>query len=521
MQRKKQSSRDDESGTRQAGSAHGVAEEIDRFLQGKSKAQLIALIRELAGQYPEVAQDLADRQRIVSGEIAWVVERLYAEIQDLAARPGWQTRWDDEGYTPDYSPIRNKLEVLLKEGHADEVLLLGREILTAGVRQVEQSDDEGETALQIASCVPVIVAALDRSSLDSADRLMWALDAVLEDDYDLCRDLADYLEGSHPRSAWQTVADRLLARLAHLKSAKGVGEFERDYARDALGDWAIVALEGAGREDEIIPLCEAEATETSSYGRLVALLIAAERYQDAEHWIRKGCQATQKSWPGIAAGLRDQLRGIRVVENDWAAVTALLADEFVRHPSTKTFGDCKAAADKVEAWPKVREYLLNYMEKGDVPWEQEGWPLPATSLDTPERERQNGFPMIDERISIAILEKKPDQVLHWYDRLSEQPHRWHTVDEDRIASAIQVYAPDRAVALWQAKAESLIARVEPRAYREAATYLGKAGALMANRGHEDQWQKYVLDLRQTHARKRRLIEILDGLQQNPGTKKRR
>ena len=369
--------------------------------------------------------------------------------------------------------------------------------------------------------MPVIVAALDRSSLDCADRLMWALDAVLEDEYELCDDLADYLGRPHPRSAWQIVTDRLLARLNDLKSTKEADDFSRDYARDRLSDWAIYAMERAGREDKIIPLCEAEVTKTTSYGRLVARLIAAGRHDDAERWIREGCQATEERWPGIAAGLRDQLREIRVLEKNWAAVAAILAEEFVRHPSRRTFGDCKAASSKIKAWPKLRGYLLNYLEKGGLPWEQEGWPLPKTGLDAPKREQEDRFPMVGELVGIAILEKKPDQVLRWYDRLSDQPYRWRGLDEDEIATAIQAHAPDRAVAIWQAKAERLIAQVEPRAYQEAATYLRKAGVVMASRGEKEQWQKYLLDLRGTHARKRRLMEILDSLDGRPGTNKRR
>ncbi|MCZ7663784.1 MAG: hypothetical protein M5U22_13025 [Thermoleophilia bacterium] len=311
----------------------------------------------------EIEQDLSDRRQIVSGDAKKLVTRLRREIREIGAKPGWKNYWQGEGYTPDYSGIRKKLEVLLKEGHADEVLTLGRELLTTGTRQVEESDDEGETAGEIAGCMPVIVEALDQSSLGCADKLGWALDAVLEDEFELCDDLAEYLRRQHPESAWQALTDRLLARLHDLKSAEGAGDFSRNYARDQLSDWAIHAMERAGREDEIIPLCEAEATKTSNYGRLVERLVAARRYDDAEHWIQKGFRATEERWPGIAAGLRNQLREIRALEKNWPAVAAMQAEEFVRHPSRKTFTDCKGASSKVKAWPQVRAYLLDYLEK--------------------------------------------------------------------------------------------------------------------------------------------------------------
>jgi uncharacterized Zn finger protein len=46
-----------------------VIKEIAAFLKDKTKAQLIELIHELAGRHPDMAQDLADRRQIVSGNV--------------------------------------------------------------------------------------------------------------------------------------------------------------------------------------------------------------------------------------------------------------------------------------------------------------------------------------------------------------------------------------------------------------------------------------------------------------------
>lgn len=513
--------RDDEIGEDEIALSSKGGTEIDVFLKGKTKAQLIQLFHEIAEQYPEIAQELADRQQMISGDAKTLVTRLRREIRDIGAKPGWRNHWDGEGFTPDYSGIRKKLGVLLKEGHADKVLILGQELVATGTRHVEESDDEGETAGEVAGCMPVIVEALDRSSLEGADKLTWALDAVLRDDYDVCEAFVEYLQRRHPPSSWWALTDRLLVRLHDSTSIKDADDFGRNYARDRLSNWAIYAMEAAGREDEIIPLCEAEATRTHSYARLVERLNSARRYDDAERWIQEGLRATKEKWPGIAAGLRDRLRHIRVLEKDWPAVAAMEAEEFVRHPSRKAFTTCRVASGKVKAWPAVRDHLLGYLEKGDLPWEQKGWPLPETRLDAPGPGPRDRFPRVNDLIGIAILEKKPDQVLHWYDQPSRQRSGWLGVDDDEIATAVQIHAPDRAVAIWRNKAERLIAQVKPSAYQEAATYLRKAGAVMARREEQEQWDTYLRDLRETHARKRRLMEILDGLEGKPIASKRR
>jgi uncharacterized Zn finger protein len=497
-----------------------IQKDINDFLKGKTKAQLIDLIHELAGQYPEMAKDLSDRKQLLSGNTRALVTRLQREIRDIGDEPGWQDYWQNEGFTPDYSGIRKKLETLLKAGHADEVLTLGKELVATGTRLVEESHDEGETAMEVARCVPLVVRALDGSSLDTSDRLIWALDAVLEDQFELCEAFAEYLYRRHPKSAWHSLANLLLERLGRFKSTRGFDDFSRDYKRDRLSDWAIHALERAGRENEIIPLCETEARKTGSYDRLVDQLVQERSFEQAEIWINKGIRDIGGRWPGIASNLRDKLRSIRTFEKNWPAVAAMLVEEFVRHPSRSGFADCKKACDKAKIWPKVRESLLRYLEKGALPWKQKDWPLPESGLDPPDADRRNRFPLVEVLIEIAILEKNPEQVLRWYDLRPDTHFGWYGVDEDTIALSVQDHAPDRAVDIWKNKAERLIAQVKPRAYRDAVKCLRKAGVVMIREKKSVQWEKYLKELRELHFRKRRLIEMLDGMDGKPIVKKR-
>ena len=129
----------------------------------------------------------------------------------------------------------------------------------------------------------------------------------------------------------------------------------------------------------------------------------------------------KKNGQAIASGLRDKLLEIRTVEKNWPAVAAMAAEEFVRRPSQQAFTECKKACDKAKVWPKVRESLLRYLGNGELPWEQKGWPLPESGLDRPRANKQNRFPLVGDLIDIAILEKKPDQVLRWYDQRPKDP----------------------------------------------------------------------------------------------------
>lgn len=492
-----------------------LMKDIAAYLKGKSREQLAELIRELAGEYPGIACELADRQRISSGNVESIITRLRGEIKETGAEPGWQNYRDGEGYTPDYSDIRSTMEELLKAGYADEVLSLGEELIEAGNNQIMMSNDDGETAMQIASCIPVVAEALDQSSLDTADKLTLALKVVLKDNYGIYRIFERYLFREFPREDWNVLADRLLEQLSGKETIGSPADFKRDYARDNLTDWTIHALKCAGREEEVVPLCRTEAERTNSYERLVRILISEHRWTEAEEWIRKGIRATGDALPGIAAQLRKYLEKIRTRKKDWPAVAAMKADEFLRYPSGATLTSCREAAEKISSWPKVRGCLVEYLESGRLPWKQKGWPFPESDINPAEDFRGRRYPMIRELIEIAILEKEPAVVLHWYDKIPEMRSGWYVVDEDSIAAAIQSHAPDRAVSIWKARAEGLIDQVKPSAYLEAAEYLRKVGIVMSGEGGEEEWNRYLEELRKEHRRKRRLMEVIDGLEEIP------
>ena len=152
--------------------------EVAAYLDGKTKTQLTELIYDMAGKFPKMAQELTDRKQLASGNVKSLITRLKKDIRQTSNEPSWQNHWDHEGYTPDYSEIRVKLETLLNAGHPDEVLKLGKELIELGYRQIEESHDDGETATEIESCMPVIVKALEQSSMENTDRLAWAVDVV-------------------------------------------------------------------------------------------------------------------------------------------------------------------------------------------------------------------------------------------------------------------------------------------------------------------------------------------------------
>ena len=482
------------------------------FLKKHTKAQLIELIKDLAQRYPDVLEHLLDRINLSSGTVSKMVDALRNEIQELSLEPGWQNYWRGEGYTPDYSRVRHRLEALLDQGYTDEVVALGEELLEAGIRQVEISHDEGETHEEIASCMDVVFRALPQSSLSSTDKMLWAVDRELEDQYALCEGMEVFWQQKYKKADWNMLAEKLTKRLKRFSKTK-----DDRYRRDRLTDWIITALKNAGRKDEMVPLCEKEAVKTKSYVRLVRILMEAKQWKSAEQWINKGIQATKKKWPGIASQLRTTLREMREKQGDWLQVAALRADDLIANPSFETFQMFQKAARRAKVWKKVKPAVMKYLETGKISLSGSSWPLPETGISQAKERRPIQFPEIETLIDIAIDEKKPDDVIRWHDQRKPPKFlwRWSGSRDDKVAIAIAERYPDRAVEIWKKMAENLIAEVKPKAYEKAAVYLVKIQRVLKKRKKNKEWQKYILEIRQEHFRKRKLLEILDSLNDKP------
>src|SRR5262249_48597843 len=128
---------------------------------------------------------------------------------------------------------------------------------------------------------------------------------------------------------------------------------------------------------------------------------------------------------------------------------------------------------------------------------------------------------LDVLMDLAIAEKRPDDVLRWYDRLRENRRGagfgWYGMNTsaERVADAVAEKHPDRALEIYRDLAEGQIARPSPSAYEEAARPLRKTKALLRRLNRAAEWTQYLAKLREENRRKRRLMEVLDRLEGRP------
>ena len=482
------------------------------FLESWSENELVSYILELAAEYPEVKRRLTTRAALECGDATELIAQTKAEVARVTSEQSWYNHWQHEGHLPSYSDLRQRLQRLLELGQMDALLSLGETLFEAGMRQVGSSDDEGHSASELASCMEIVFQAVLPSSRSDVEKLMFVIDRLLEDPFDLCPGADVVLEADWPVAAWSAAADELLRRL-HSLPVPNANDFSSSYDRQRLANRAIECLRQAGREAEVIPLCEAEAPRTNSYERLLRELLAVRRFEDAKRWAREGIERTAQRWPGIAGSLQRQLEEIATAEKDWPTLLTLRTEDFTRHPSVSSLEELLTAAKKTSNAEAVRTAALHFLETGA--WPQATASVPARPAPRgrkpkpPPVAHPHARPHFDVLLDLAIHEKRLDDVLHWYDRMSADRAYGASYRAAQVADAVATSHPDRALALYQSVIEADVARTSPSAYESALPYLRKVRDLLHKQKRAADWTAYLASLRERHRRKSRFMEVLD------------
>ncbi len=477
------------------------------YLEGLTKDGLIRLLETLALHDPGVRAAIDDRRSIAREGAGPIFDALLSEIDAVTSEEPCYDHWSHS--IPDYTRVQEKMNALLSAGHADEVVLAGQALLQKGAGRIEMIDDEGETADQIAACMDIVFSALAASSRPAHEKILYAIEAELEDTYDLCGGAWGVLAGDYPEEEWSTAADHLLKRLEETSLVEDYDNFITKYQRSRLVNMIAVALDKAGRWDEATVLQMEVVGRTDAYPDIVARLLREGRRDEALHWIARGISETEEAAPGIAGELWTILREMREKEASWPVVAAIRAETFFSEPTYPTFRDLEEAARRAGVYDGVRDAAMHYLITGERPPAGEGV-LPDTGIGPRAPRWKITAPITDTLIEIAIAEGKPDEILHWYDRREEDAmdHRQRNDLEDRVADAVVDAYPERAIAIWKKKAERLIARVQVPAYEESLRYLRRLQSHMP----PAEWEKYRGDLRRRHSKKRRFLEVLNRVE---------
>ena len=493
------------------------AEKARAALGAMSKAKLVEWAMGRFAVDPSLFDTLPLAAPLTDKALARTVARLRRRIRDTANERGWQDHWNHRGYTPDYEPIRVQLEELLKGGHEAVVAELGEEIFELGTAQVEESDDEGETAWQVRECLSVVLDARGKTREPAARLMIWYWDKLMNDEFALLDGLPPPVEEARlSRADWRQVAEAFGNRLASSPKPASDGRWSSErYRREKLLARTRSALSKAGEDERAIRLMIEELPYCNNYVELVQCLLASKAHDQAAHWAREGFHQTLEHWPGIAWKLVELLIETASGRREWLLAAALRVEAFLWHTNVDRYRDAEEAGRKADCWQPVRQALLRFLETGTAPSSAAGWPLPGTGLQWSGPRFPRTFPDHKELIAVALYESRNEDALRWF---REAPRKdYHA---EAVARVVAGTHPDVSLDIWRRKAENLIAQVKPGAYRAAMPYLSRTEKLLRGLGRSDEYRGYISGLRLRHKAKRRLMEELDKLEARQGDRRR-
>ncbi|MBN1900626.1 SWIM zinc finger domain-containing protein [Candidatus Sumerlaeota bacterium] len=524
---------------------------IRDYLKSMDKEKLEKWILDHVNDCASFRKSILDAMTLEKGDTEEIVRDTRREIRKLARMTPWWNHWKQEGEMPDYAPVEKRLEYLLKLNQADAAVSLGEDLVKYGLPQIESSDDEGQTADQIASCMDIVFQAIPKSSLSPVEQLLWVIESLMKDQWGLFDDAEAILEkGEYSIKDWSKVADTLLKRLekipipVHDKNKDHVSFHER-YRRDDLRKWAIYALEKAQRKGEILAILEREAPITLCYEDLVKRLIEVKEFEKAKQWALRGFNETIGNYRGIAENMMEYLETLAGRKRDYARCAALRSLSFFNSANKERFLDVKKMAEKAGVWNETREYLLYYLEKGDLPYKslsnkessfsQTGddahfkapktskppWVLPDPRIRFPRYYSRESFPVYNALIDIAILENRMKDVIKWHEE-SKKSRNPEGEKSEGVAEFIKDSYPDIALQIWRDLVDSLLSYSDVSNYHEAKRHLEKMKPVYEKENRQGEWRELLTQLRQQNKHRRRMIEVLDsleGIRKKPKRKK--
>jgi uncharacterized Zn finger protein len=398
------------------------------------------------------------------------------------------------GWSQGVDQVIDSVERLLDEGHPGAVIELSEHALTALEEAGGTVDDsDGHLSVLSARLEELHLAACERGRPDPEALAERLLRRQLDGEFDVF---------AHAASTYADVlGGRGLARYKELARAEwdlvpelGPGE-ERDYERRFRITQVMEDLARAsGDVDSLTDVLRRDLSLPYSFLRIAGAYRDAGRQDEALDWAERGIEAfperpDHRLHAFLARAYAHQERYADALEIAW--------DHFVDRPGLDTYRELKPYAERVGDWPGRRERALGLLRKRAAEMRGEA--------------QRGGYAWsrnYDRSQLVRILLVEGDGEAAWGEAEAGgcDEALWLELAERR-----KEMHPEDALRVYRERIEPTIERKTKRDYEEAVALIERVGELLRCVGRGEEFPALVAEIRATHARKRNLISLLDGL----------
>lgn len=498
---------------------------LNEKLLRRSKEELVALILQFHNDYGEVReyfeQEAFSESLSKTNDVDKLVRKAIKLIDsgiDVDPYP-YYNRYSDAP-SLDLDPVEEVIKQFKR--FADPLPGLdriARHLIEKGAEFVENA--HVEDTWDIDRVFIEIAEVLIASKASPAKTILWAYEISGVGEYDLCGCGAKrILDHAWPKKTWSGVADALLEQYRQTPVKE---RYWRQFRT------VVETLDKAGRQSEATDFLRREAVSAGEMVMLVDRLIECNHLAEAKKIALQ--QRIEELKPETDRRFRrydtwpDKLEKIAEKQKDWPTLASIQASKLLESPNRRNVPPLLKTAEKLKVETVIRKAIEKFLLTGTLPTafakslegkkptssERKAWPIPFFEVRkedfSPKNPHKNKTgPRYDLLCEWAIDEKRPKDVLRWFDELSKEKKSNRSGLLQEVADAVVDLYPDRALTIYLERAEHEMEAT--RDYPAGIRQLNKAKKALEKAGRSARWPKIMEDIRTRHRRKSSLMRQL-------------
>ena len=487
-------------------SASISSDDIRHHLASLKKAELIDLLLEEAGE----DERLLDRLRLRTVTAGGLDMAAFRDAIDRAVDPGNFIGYAEaRDYSRGLDETIGSLRTVLTTGHPTEAVELIEHCCFAIERAGGRIDDsDGHLTIAFSSLQRLHREACERAGLDPVQLAERLFSLMMATEYELFYDAAESyapLLGDRGRKRYTELVRIEWERLPEMGPGDdryemrstpflaGDGEMSERSARFRITYVMELIARQSGDPDEIATVLSHDLSMPYSFLRIAEVYADAGRDDDAIAWAERGVAAFSGHRDArLVAFLAAAHR--RRGEHDRAA--ELMWDVFEANPGLDSYRELKPYSVDAGAWAETQGRAHALLRDR------------ISSARDNHQARGIGWALVDatQLVRIHLWEGDPASALTVARENGCRQDTWLV-----LADALEEDEPGEAATIYREQIEPTIERKTKADYRQAAEMLGRIRDLMERTGEAAEFPIYLEQVRETHKRKRNLMKLLAGL----------
>lgn len=477
-----------------------VQSKISTFLFEKERLELINLLGEFADKYPNVREDIMEQVNLSSGDFKNLTKEVKAEIRAEFEEPSWYDHWKGYGNLADFSRVQSKMSLLLDNKQYDSLIEILWVFIDEADEYIEQSNDEGDAQRQIQECVSIASEALNYASMNNSEKLIMAINAVIDDGFGTFDDLYRYIEKEHDVATWTVVADELKERLDKFSTDN---DFLTRYKREKISKYVLMAYEKYKTKDEILDFCKEEAIKGGKWLRHINKLKDFKMYERAEDEAKYALVSLKKSDDRRQySDIQEVIAQLALKRGDKSVLLRLKQEKFLDNPSLSTYQDLLKISKQMKNLEEMKDWAISYLRTGKA--KREG------ALKAPfEKESSNwrtSFPDFESLIDIAKFEDRVEDIYLLYKEMKKGGSKNFMYQGNKIAEYLADDYPEASIELWKRSIEEVISRRVAKRYKDSIYYFNKVKKAYKKLNQQNKWKDYLVEIRAEYKNLPRFIK---------------